>query len=213
MDAPVLAALLDLPMVGDVPMATMALEHLPISASIVSAVREGGRITDFAIRYSNLAASTGTEDRAELYGKLLYDVIPAFRDTGLRDRFAEVVELQRPHTLEGVRLSGEYEGTPYDVVLDIVAVPLGGEHVLSVSHDRTEQHQATSRLVSTQQQLERRSGIERQLREVNKGLIEDLVEIQRSLDRSDIPNARRHAVQGSNRAAEVVVGLRGLLRS
>lgn len=203
-----------LPTVDGVAMAALALEHIPVSASIVSAIRgDDGEITDFCIEYSNLAASATSPDRTEAYGKPLFDVVPAFREVGLFERYVEVLESGMPYTAEGVRLTGTFGDIAYDVRLDVVATRLDAEHVLSVSHDRTAQHQTAVRLTNVQEALSRREQMERQINAVNAGLIEDLVGVQRAIDRNDLVEARRHAAEGAARAAEVVTGLRNVIRT
>lgn len=195
-------------------MAALAFEHLPVSASIVSAIRdEDGVVTDFCIEYSNLAASASSPDRTEAYGQALFDIIPAFREVGMFDRYVEVLETGTPYTQEGVRLTGTYGDLEYDIRVDVVAIRLDEDHIMSVSHDRTEQHQASVRLVNVQESLNRRDQMERQINAVNAGLIEDLVGVQRALDRADLAEARRHATDGARRASEVVMGLRDVIRT
>ncbi|MCW2924390.1 MAG: hypothetical protein JWM98_1794 [Thermoleophilia bacterium] len=208
-----IAALRKLPDIDGVPAAVLAFEHVPVSASIVSAMRRDGEIVDFCIEYSNRAAGAGTDDRTRHYGDPLFEVIPSFAESGLFERFVEVVEQQQPYSQDDVRLTGEYDGVKYDVVLEVVAIPLGGDQVLSVSHDRTAQHANAARLTMAQEQLERRARVEAQLRSVNEGLIDDLVSIQSALDSGDTRTAQHHASRGAARAAEVVVGLRELLRT
>ncbi|MCW2922563.1 MAG: sensor hybrid histidine kinase [Thermoleophilia bacterium] len=209
-----LEKLISLPSADGMPLAAVALEHLPVSASIVSAIRgEDGVVTDFCIEYSNLAASATSPDRTEAYGLALFDVIPAFREVGLFDRYVEVLDTGRAYTEEGVRLTGTYGDLEYDVRVDVVAIRLDANHILSVSHDRTEQHQASVRLVNVQEALSRREQMDRHINAVNAGLIEDLVDVQRALDRNDVGEARRHASRGAQRASEVVMGLRDVIRT
>ncbi|MCW2928843.1 MAG: sensor hybrid histidine kinase [Thermoleophilia bacterium] len=209
-----LAILAGFPAVGDVPLAALALEHMPISASIVSAIRDDdGVIEDFCIEYSNLAASATSPDRTETYGKPLFEVIPAFQEVGLFDRFVASLETGEPFTQEGVRLTGTYGDIAYDVRLDVVGIPLGENHMLSVSHDRTAEHETSVRLTRVQETLGRREQLERQITAVNAGLIEDLLGVQRALDVNDTEDARRHARTGIQRAAEVVTGLRDVIRT
>lgn len=211
MDAAALRTLMELPTIEGLPIAVLAFEHFPLPASLVRAIRRDGEVIDFCVEYSNLAASAGSPDRTSAYGKPLYEVIPAFKTTGLKDRFVRALEDKAPITETGVRLVGEYEGVAYDVVVDVVAVPLGDDHVLTVSNDRTSEHAIGGQLANAQEQLRRRRAIDEQVRAVNAGLIEDLVHVQRALDEGDVRSARTHARNGSERAAEVVVGLRGLL--
>lgn len=203
-----------LPGIDGVPMAALALEHMPVSASIVSAMRdEDGVITDFCIEYSNLAASASSPDRTEAYGKALFDIIPAFREVGLFERYVSALDTGTPFTTEGVRLTGTYGDIAYDIRVDVVAIPLGPDHVLSVSHDRTAQHETAVRLTNVQEALSRREQMERQINAVNAGLIEDLVGVQLAIDRNDLVEARRHASEGARRAADVVTGLRDVIRT
>lgn len=209
-----LEILASLPAVDGVPLAAHALELVPVSLSIVKAMRDDdGTITDFCIEYSNLAASAASTDRTEAYGQALFDVIPAFREVGLFERYVEVLETGTAYTEENVRLSGTYGDIAYDVYLDVVATRLDDERVLSVSHDRTAQHQTSVRLVNVQEALGRREQMEQQINAVNAGLIEDLVDVQRALDRGDIAEAKRHALSGAHRAASVVTGLRNVIRT
>ena len=197
------------------PVAALALELMPVSASIVTAIREEGRIVDFSIVYSNRAASAGTDEatRTQHYGQPLFEVIPAFAESGLLARFIDVVERQESFAQDNVQLAGEYEGVKYDVVLEVAAVPLGGDHVLTVSHDRTSEHSTTARLTLAQEQLSRRAKAEAHLREVNNGIIDDLVHVQQALDTGDATEARRHASRGAQRAADIVLGIRDLIRT
>ena len=206
--------LTQLPAVDGVAMAALALEHIPVSASIVSAIRDDdGTVTDFCIEYSNLAASAASNDRTEAYGKALFEIIPAFRDVGLFERYVEVLETGTPYTEENVRLTGTYGDIEYDIRVDVVATPLGPDHVLSVSHDRTSEHEVNVRLTNVQETLSRRQAVEQQIHEVNVGLVDDLVQVRRALDTGDIEAARTHAMNGAARAAGVVTGLRNVIRT
>lgn len=203
-----------LPAVGGHPMASRALDLLPVSASIVSAIRDdAGTVTDFRIEYSNQAASASSPDRTEAYGQALFDIIPAFRDVGLFDRYVEVLEGGSPYTEEGVRLRGTYGDLEYDVRVDVVAIRLDADHILSVSHDRTSEHNTSVRLANVQETLGRRERMERQINAVNAGLVEDLLGVQLALDRNDLVEARRRSLDGARRAAEVVTGLRDVIRT
>lgn len=214
MDTAAVDALTALPALDGVPASAAALEQVPLPVSILEAVREDGRIVDFCLCYSNGAAAAlaGPEERTAAYGRPLYDVLPAFASTGLLERFIEVVQQGRPHVEEAVRLSGEFVGEHIDLVLDVVATPLGGDFVMAVSRDRTAEHDIGERLVEAQRQLERRRQVEQQVRAVNDGLVGHLVQVLQSLDDGDMVSARSHASEGAAQAAEVVVGLRNLLR-
>lgn len=203
-----------LPSIDGHAMAAHALEMAPVAVSVVRAIRdERGRVEDFCIEYSNMAASATSADRTEAYGKALFDIIPAFRDVGLFEQYVRVLETGRSYTQENVRLTGSYDDIAYDVRLDVVATRLDDEHIMSVSHDRTAQHQVSVRLTNVQEQLGRREQMDRQINAVNAGLIEDLVGVQRALDVNDVAEARRHAASGALRAADVVTGLRNVIRT
>lgn len=206
--------LVALPAVDGHPMAAHGLELVPVSVSIISAMRdEEGAITDFRLEYSNLAASATSPDLARAFGQLLFDIVPAFREVGLFDRYVEVLASGDSYTQEDVRLAGTFGGAQYDLRLDIVATALDEDHVLSVSRDRTAEHQTNVRLGAVQATLSRRQQMERQINAVNAGLVNDLVEVQRALDRGDVEDARRHAAEGAQRAAEVVTGVRDAVRT
>lgn len=203
-----------LPDIAGTSMAAHAVEHIPVALSIVKAIRDDeGMVTDFCVEYSNLAASAASNDRTETYGKALFDLIPAFREVGMFDEFVRVLETGATYTEENVRLAGTYGDIEYDTLIDVVATRLDAEHVLTVSHDRTTQHQMSVRLVNVQEALGRREQMERQINAVNAGLIEDLVGVQRAIDQNDLREARRHAANGTRRAAEVVTGLRDVIRT
>lgn len=196
------------------PVAVHMVEHLPVAATLISAMRDDdGTVTDFCVVYSNLAASATSPDRTETYGKALFDVIPAFREVGLFERYVEALETRTPYTQEGVRLTGTFGDIEYDVRLDVVAIPISDDLVLSVSHDRTEQHETSVRLTRVQETLSRREQLEQQIHTVNAGLVDDLVSVQRALDGGDVHEARRHAMHGVGLAAEVVTGLRDVIRT
>lgn len=209
-----LEILAGLPDIAGTSMAAHAVETIPVALSIVKAIRDDdGEVADFCIEYSNLAASATSPNRTESYGKAFFDLIPAFREVGMFDSFVRVLETGEPYTEENVRLAGTYENIEYDVLVDVVATRLDDEHVMSVSHDRTAQHQMSVRLVNVQEALGRREQMERQINAVNAGLIEDLVGVQRAIEQNDLREARRHAANGTRRAAEVVTGLRDVIRT
>lgn len=203
-----------LPAVDGHPMSACALEYVPVAVSIVSAIRnDDGAVSDFRLEYSNLAASAMAQDLARAFGQPLFDVVPSFREIGLFDHYVEVLSTGTPYTEQDVRLTGTYQDVDYDLRLDLVATPLGPDHLLSVSHDRTSEHHVKVRLTAVQETLSRRQQMERQIHAVNADLVGGLVEVQRALDRGDVQDARRAAADGAQRAAEVVTGLRDVIRT
>lgn len=209
-----LEALASLPVEGGIPVSAHALEHVPLPISIVKAVRLDGEIVDFCIEYTNQAAASlvDTEDRTSPYGRPFREVLPEFEQVGLLDRFLQVATSGEPYVAEALEFAGALDGVQFDLVLDIVVVPLGEDRLMSVSHDRTREHRLGAELTAAQGQIERRRAVEQQVRLVNDGLLARLVDIQRALDAGDVAEARRHAQSGSELAADVVVGLRNMLR-
>jgi hypothetical protein len=108
--------------------ARAALDRIDLPLTIATSVRDrDGRLLDFRLEFANLAATTwaGLPDGA-MTGRLITDLIPSLRPTGLYDALAEVVASGQPFRQGGRPYEGSVEeGRAFSAVFDLFACRLG----------------------------------------------------------------------------------------
>lgn len=129
-------------------------EHLPDCFGIYSAIRDAsGRITDFNVEYVNRAASELARlAEAELLGKRLCELLPAYRESGLFESYCQVVETGVP-LIEEFILMDLYGTEVCRRIFDIRVAKLG-EGIVALWHEITDRVQAEEELRRTSSYLE-----------------------------------------------------------
>jgi PAS domain S-box-containing protein len=92
-----------------------AAENMIDCFGIYSAVRDGdGKIADFRIEYVNAAAcENNLMQKQDQVGRLLCEILPAHRESGLFDEYCAVVETGEPLIRETVTYEDEYTEDEY----------------------------------------------------------------------------------------------------
>jgi hypothetical protein len=115
-----------------------ALDGIDLPITIAAAVRDrDARLLDFRLEFANLAATrwAGLAQGA-MTGRLITDLIPSLRTTGLYDALVEVVASGRPFRQHGRPYEGSVEeGRAFSAVFDMYASRFGDGY-LSVWSER-----------------------------------------------------------------------------
>ncbi|MEZ5234374.1 MAG: SpoIIE family protein phosphatase [Acidimicrobiales bacterium] len=117
-----------------------ALDAMIDDVAIGRAVRDdAGAIEDFELEFVNRASLDGASRTAdELIGRRVCELYPAWRETGMFDRFARVVETGEPWVAERLPYHDELpDGTVIDGAWNLHVVKLGDGY-LAASLDVTE---------------------------------------------------------------------------
>jgi PAS domain S-box-containing protein len=103
-----------------------ALDTMLDCVSILTSVRDAsGLIVDFRIEYQNAAACANNRVAPEQIGRLLCEVLPAHRETGLFEDYVRVVETGAPLTRRVVQYTDDYRGQRAERFFDVRASKLG----------------------------------------------------------------------------------------
>jgi hypothetical protein len=94
---------------------------------LLAAVRdEEGRIVDFVYEYANPAAGVANKVPAEeLIGRRLLEFLPGHGETGMFERYAQLVETGEPLVYDGMEYEDVWGGVRERRVFDVRAVPIG----------------------------------------------------------------------------------------
>lgn len=188
------------------------LDELPVSVSISTAVRDAsGQIVDFRTEYVNRASSESSGIPAdEQIGRLATEMLPGFREMALFADTVRVVETGEPFVREQLafdeviagnrRISGTFE----------VEARKFRDGILSVSRDVTARKETESSLAAARSELQQRRFAQRQISEINDGIIASLVEATRALDSADYRGAQRAIQQTLTEASKIITDLRAL---
>lgn len=105
----------------------ISVENLLDCFGVYSAVRDdSGSIVDFRIEYLNKAACVNYRmTKEELIGKYLCELLPAHRETGLFDKYCQVVETGKPLKEESLRYEDVYNNRRFSRAFDIKVTKLG----------------------------------------------------------------------------------------
>jgi len=115
-----------------------AIDAIDLQLTIAYAVRErDARLLDFRLEFANRAATVWAGlPRGGMTGRLITDLIPSLRPSGLYDALEEVVASGRPFRQHGRPYEGSVEaGRAFSAVFDLYAARLGDGY-LSVWSER-----------------------------------------------------------------------------
>ncbi len=142
-----------------------AVESLLDGFGVFSTIRDdAGRIVDFRYEYINEAGCRlNQRTREEQLGRTLLELLPAHKDTGLIDEYAQVVETGQPLVKESVLYEDVYGGGErISRCFDLQAVKMGDAFFVHW-RDVTQRKQVESQRDAALEELQRYAGRLRQL--------------------------------------------------
>jgi PAS domain S-box-containing protein len=112
-----------------------------------------GRVVDFRVEHVNASrADMMGRRQAELTGRRLTELYPAFRGSKLFDRYVAVVENHESLTLEELEYADQIEGKAFERVLAMQITPFE-DGLIIVAHDVTERRHRRRELERAYEQL------------------------------------------------------------
>jgi PAS domain S-box-containing protein len=139
-----------------------SVENMLDCFGIYTAIRdESGSIVDFRIDYVNaVACANNNMTKEEQIGKRLLELLPAHRETGLFDKYCQVVERGKPLMEESLIYEDVYKKKHLIRAFDIRAVKLG-DGFAATWRDITERKRAEQELRKNQRMLIRAQSVAR----------------------------------------------------
>jgi PAS domain S-box-containing protein len=131
-----------------------ALDAMLDLVMILRAERDDhGRIADFRVEHVNRSRpDIAGRGPAELIGRSMCELYPAFGGSRLFDRYVEVVETREPLSIDELEYRDTIEGELVDRVFAMQITPFE-DGVISVSHDVTERRRRRLQLERAYEQL------------------------------------------------------------
>ena len=128
-----------------------ALDVLYTAVAVHEVVREDGRIVDFRWVYLNRSYEEHVKvTRADVYGRRLLEHFPGLRDTGLFDKYVQVIESGQPLDIEHHIF---HDGLDLHVRLVVKKL---GDNLFSAFHDIASRKRSETELKRVNKELEQR---------------------------------------------------------
>jgi len=139
------------PVDSDTALLAGVVENLYTAVSVSEAVREGGRIVDFQCYLVNRSYEEHLKTtRDEVYRSRLLERYPGLRESGLFDKFAQVVETGEPLDFEHY-----HQNDGLDLHVRLV-VRKFGDGILTAFHDIAQRKRSETELKRVNKELEQR---------------------------------------------------------
>lgn len=157
-----------------------SIENMLDCFGIFSSIRnESNQIVDFRIDYLNAAACENNQMPKEMQiGRRLCELLPAHRESGLFDRYCQVVETGKPSIEESLIYEDTYGKQRLTRAFDIRASKLNDGFVASW-RDVTDRKRLELKLSQTVTDLQQQ---QQRIQQLNRDLTNRLVELQTLLD-------------------------------